>query len=59
MISNIVNGREGAESAIGMFARTVPVLIDCSDRGVKDFLERSNDMINRSIAHQMCPFWKI
>ncbi len=59
MISNIVNGREGAVSAIGMFARTVPVLIDCADRSVKEFLGSSNDVIVRSLSHQLCPFWKI
>ena len=56
-----VNGRDAVplEDSIGMFVRTLPVRIDCSNRTVEGFLKESSDRIYDVISNQLAPFWEI
>ncbi len=52
------NGREESvlRDSIGMFARIVPVALDCGDRDVAGFLRDSADRISDSMFNSMFPF---
>jgi amino acid adenylation domain-containing protein len=52
------NGRSipGLERSIGMFVRTVPVRIDCSDRAVKEYVSMASKTVYGSIASGFVPF---
>ncbi len=56
---NTINGRDvtGSHSSVGMFVRTVPTVIDCSDRSVQEFLQKSNELIFDTMSNQQCPFY--
>ncbi|MBP5203582.1 MAG: AMP-binding protein, partial [Candidatus Methanomethylophilaceae archaeon] len=52
------NGRSlpGLERSVGMFVRTVPVRIDCSDRSIKEFVSMASKTAYGSIASGFVPF---
>ena len=45
-----------AQKAFGMFARTVPIIVDCSSSSVDDFLERTSELILDSMRYSVYPF---
>ncbi|MBO4568667.1 MAG: amino acid adenylation domain-containing protein, partial [Candidatus Methanomethylophilaceae archaeon] len=49
----------GTENAIGMFVRTFPVAIDCSDRPVSDFVSASADSVLGSMSFSKLPFMEV
>ncbi|WII08342.1 amino acid adenylation domain-containing protein [Methanomassiliicoccales archaeon LGM-RCC1] len=61
LFGTIVNGRDitGSLSSVGMFARTLPLVVDCHDRSVAEFLRETNDTIISVISNQRCPFHAI
>ena len=52
------NGRheDYSQDALGMFVRTVPVLVDCSNRSVGDFLSGVSDLILDAMGSSVYPF---
>ena len=56
VFETIINGREQAGTGVGMFVRTLPIAIDCSDRSVREFIESSSDVLFGVISNQRCPF---
>ena len=61
VFSHIVNGRDltSSENSAGMFVRTLPIVLDCRDRPVEDFVSESSDRILDSIQNQLCPYNRI
>ncbi|MBR7006061.1 MAG: AMP-binding protein, partial [Candidatus Methanomethylophilaceae archaeon] len=55
------NGRDsrGLEDSVGMFVRTVPVRMDCSDRGVRGFIAESSDVLLKSVSYGYYPFRRL
>lgn len=55
---DIDNGRENLQAydAIGMFVRTVPVIIDCSNKSLKDFFKASSNVIYNCAYYKYHPF---
>ena len=52
------NGRheEYSQDAVGMFVRTIPILVDCKDRNVSDYLNNVSDLILESMSGSDYPF---
>ena len=52
------NGRHEnySQDAMGMFVRTIPVLVDCSDKSIKDYLSGVSDLILESMSNSVYPF---
>ena len=61
LFSHIVNGRDltSSEDSVGMFVRTLPIVLDCNDRLVSEFVSESSDRIFGTISNQLCPFHQI
>ncbi|MBP5203300.1 MAG: AMP-binding protein, partial [Candidatus Methanomethylophilaceae archaeon] len=55
------NGRDakGLEDSVGMFVRTVPVRMDCSDRGVRGFISESSEVLLKSVSYGYYPFRRL
>ena len=55
------NGRDTPEleRSVGMFARILPILIDCKDSTVKDFLQSVGDRVVQTVANHGYPFYEI
>ena len=47
---------EYAQNALGMFARTVPILIDCKNRDVKNYLNYFSNLILNSMLNDIYPY---
>ena len=45
-----------AQKALGMFARTVPIIIDCSNSSVNDYLINVSDLVLNSMKYSMYPY---
>ncbi|WP_461463588.1 amino acid adenylation domain-containing protein, partial [Methanobrevibacter sp.] len=45
-----------SQDALGMFVRTVPVLVDCSNRSVGDYLSGVSDLILEAMGSSVYPF---
>ena len=45
-----------AHGAWGMFIRTIPVIVDCEDRFIGDFVGYMSDLILKSMANSTYPF---
>ncbi|WP_407374929.1 amino acid adenylation domain-containing protein [Methanobrevibacter sp.] len=54
----IENGRHEtyAQEAVSMFARTIPILVDCENRPIKDYLIDTSDLILESMSNGIYPF---
>ena len=52
------NGRheEYSLDALGMFVRTIPILVDCSDKSVVEYVSGVSDLILESISNSVYPF---
>ena len=52
------NGRheDYTQEAVGMFVRTVPVLVDCSNKSVGDFLSGVSDLVLEAMNSSVYPF---
>ena len=52
------NGRHEyyAQDALGMFIRTVPVIVDCCNKGVGDFLSGVSDLVLEAMGSSVYPF---
>ncbi|WP_461463266.1 D-alanine--poly(phosphoribitol) ligase subunit DltA, partial [Methanobrevibacter sp.] len=52
------NGRHEyyAQDALGMFIRTVPVIVDCSNKSVGDFLSGVYDLVLEAMGSSVYPF---
>lgn len=42
--------------SVGMFVRTLPVLIDCKNQEVSSFLDYSGDLVNSVMKSDLYPF---
>ena len=59
VLFNIVeNGRGHIDlsESVGMFVKTLPVLMDCSNRNIDSFLEYSSNLINTVMKYDLYPF---
>ena len=45
-----------AQKAIGMFARTVPIIVDCSNSSIEDYLANVSDLILNSMKYSIYPY---
>jgi len=54
----IVSGRDyfDLSKSVGMFAKTMPILIDCENQSVDSFLDYSSNLINNLIKYNLYPF---
>ena len=54
----IENGRDrlNASNAIGMFVNTLPILIDCSNDSIINFIKKSKEKIYQTINYNFYPF---
>ena len=61
VFAHIVNGRDltGSEGSAGMFVRTLPLVLDCRDRTVKEFVSEASERIFGTVSNQLCPFHTI
>ncbi len=52
------NGRheDYTQDALGMFIRTIPVLVDCSNKSVSDFLSGVSDLVLEAMENSVYPF---
>ena len=52
------NGRHDAynQNSLGMFVRTVPVIIDCKDKSIRDYITSVSDLILKSLSNSIYPF---
>ena len=44
------------KDALGMFVRTVPILVDCENKSVSDFVTDTSDLILKAMANSNYPF---
>ena len=44
------------QNALGMFVRTIPVLVDCENRPISEFVVDMSDLILKSMANSSYPF---
>ncbi|WP_296887644.1 non-ribosomal peptide synthetase [uncultured Methanobrevibacter sp.] len=44
------------QNAIGMFIRTIPIVVDCKDRQINDYVHEVSDLILESMANSIYPF---
>ena len=53
-----VNGRheDYSQDALGMFVRTIPILVDCTNASVGDFLSGVSNLILESMGNSVYPF---
>ena len=49
-------GHVDLTDSIGMFMRTLPILIDCENKSVESFLKNSAKLINSAMKYDMYPF---
>ena len=59
VLFNIVeNGRGHIDlsESVGMFVKTLPVLMDCSNQNIDSFLEYSSNLINTVMKYDLYPF---
>ena len=47
---------EYSRDALGMFVRTIPILVDCSDKSVIEYLGSVSDLILDSMSNSVYPF---
>ncbi|MCQ2787250.1 MAG: condensation domain-containing protein, partial [Bacilli bacterium] len=54
----IENGRDrlNASNAIGMFVNTLPILIDCNNDTISNFIKKSKEKIYQTINYNFYPF---
>ena len=45
-----------SQNALGMFVRTIPIIVDCSNDSVKDYLNNVSDLIIDSMKHSVYPY---
>ena len=45
-----------AQNALGMFARTIPILIDCKKRNINDYLDYFSDLTLNSMLNSVYPY---
>ena len=52
------NGRheDYAQDALGMFVRTIPIIVDCENTSVKEYLSSVSDLILDSMKYSIYPF---
>jgi hypothetical protein len=55
------NGRDsrGLEDSVGMFVRTVPLRIDCSDSSVDEFVSKASETVYGAMSSGFVPFRKL
>ena len=59
ILFNIIEDGRGhidLSDSVGMFVKTLPVLIDCSNNDVNSFLDYSSDLINSVMKYDLYPF---
>ncbi|WP_405294927.1 AMP-binding protein [Methanobrevibacter sp.] len=59
VLFNIVEDGRGhidLSESVGMFVRTLPVLMDCKNQDVDSYLEYSSDLINSAMMYDLYPF---
>ena len=58
MFNLIEDGRGHIDlsDSIGMFVKTLPILIDCANQDISSFLEYSSNLINSAMKYDLCPF---
>lgn len=58
MFSLIESGRGHIDlsRSVGMFVKTMPVLIDCSNNDTADYLKHASERINSVMKHDLYPF---
>ena len=44
------------QDAVGMFVRTIPVIVDCENKSVNDYVTNVADLILKSMANSIYPF---
>jgi len=49
-------GHVNLSDSIGMFVRTLPLLIDCKDQEISSFLKNSSNLINTVMKYDLYPF---
>ena len=49
-------GHIDLSESVGMYVRTLPVLLDCENRGIDSFLKYSSDIINSVMMYDLYPF---
>ena len=45
-----------AQKALGMFARTVPIIVDCSNRSIEDYLIDVSNLVLNSMKYSVYPY---
>ncbi|WP_296888834.1 non-ribosomal peptide synthetase [uncultured Methanobrevibacter sp.] len=59
VLFNIIEDGRGhidLSESVGMFVKTLPVLVDCGNRNVDSFLDYSSDLINSVMKYDLYPF---
>lgn len=61
VFGNTVDGREitGSSGAVGMFVRTLPLVLDCADRDTAEFVADASAKVLGAIENQQCSFFSI
>ena len=49
-------GHIDLSESVGMFVRTLPLLMDCSNQNISSFLEYSSDLVSSVMKYDMYPF---
>ncbi|WP_295616213.1 D-alanine--poly(phosphoribitol) ligase subunit DltA [uncultured Methanobrevibacter sp.] len=49
-------GHIDLSNSVGMFVRTLPLLLDCKNQSVSSFLRYSADMVNSAMKYDLYPF---
>ncbi len=44
------------QDSVGMFVRTIPAIVDCENRSIKDYLTNVSDLIFKSMENSIYPF---
>ena len=57
----IVDGRGHVDltNSVGMFVRTLPILLDCKNQKVSSFFKQSSNIINSLIKYELYPFHQL
>ena len=52
------NGRheDYLKNALGMYVRTIPIIVDCSNKSIEDYVSNVSDLIFNSMSNSIYPF---
>ncbi|WP_407432192.1 AMP-binding protein, partial [Methanobrevibacter sp.] len=45
-----------SQNALGMFVRTIPIIVDCKDTSVNNYINNLSDLILKSLSNSFYPF---